>query len=130
MAEILGYPLGVCQTHGPKLAINGLPTCIKCKAKEDNANRVMLISKTEDPGEDYFKGQGTTAKVAVEGQKVAASQPVARKGMQHAYTLESGLQEILDILAYIPMPTSMKQYKLLLSIKQKIQQAQQEGQNG
>jgi hypothetical protein len=133
MAEIMGYPLGVCANHGPKLAVNGVPTCIKCKAKEDNAGRVMVINKVEDPGEDYFKNGKVNPQVAQEGvglAKLAAPQMQIRQTRPAVYTLQSGLQEILDILTYIPMPSSMKQYKLLLSIKQKIEQAQQEGQNG
>lgn len=130
MAEIMGYPLGVCQIHGPKLAVNGIPTCIKCKAKEDNAGRVMRIQNMPDPGEEYFKGGKANPQAAQEGAKVAAPQIAIRQTRPAVYTLESGLQEILDILTYIPMPSSMKQYKLLLGIKEKIQQAQQEGQNG
>lgn len=131
MAEVLGYPLGVCQVHGPKLAVNGIPTCIKCKAKEDNAGRVLVINKVEDPGEDYFKNGKVNPQVIVaDPQKGATSQMTIRQTRPAVFTLESGLQEILDILTVIPMPTSMKQYKLLLSIKQKIQQAQEEGQNG
>lgn len=130
MAEILGYPLGVCQTHGPKLAVNGIPTCIKCKAKEDNAGRVMVIQKVEDPGEEYFNGGRAVAQQAGEVAKVAAPRPVVKTTEQVPYSLEAGLQDILNILEHIPMPKNMKQYKLLLGIKQKIEQAQQEGQNG
>ena len=134
MAEIMGYPLGVCATHGPKLAVNGIPTCIKCKAKEDNVGRVMRIQNMPDPGEEYFKGGKVAPQAIPEGRvseaKMAAPQIAIRQTRPAVYTLESGLQEILDILTYIPMPSSMKQYKLLLSIKEKIQAAQQEGQNG
>jgi hypothetical protein len=121
MAEIMGYPLGMCESHGPKLAVNGVPTCIKCKAKEDNANRVMVVSKVQDPGEEYFKSGKVNPQVAVAQSKVAVVTQSA------GYTLESGLQEILNVLAQIPMPSSMKQYKLLLHVKQKIEAAIQEG---
>lgn len=134
MVDILGYPLGICQVHGPKLAVNGVPTCIRCKANEDNAGRVMVINKLEDPGEEFFKGGKANIQSGTVGvpqdAKMAAPQMAIRQTRPAVYTLESGLQEILDILTYIPMPSSMKQYKLLLSIKQKIEQAQQEGQNG
>lgn len=126
MAEIMGYPLGVCQLHGPKLSVNGVTTCIKCKAKEDNANRVMLVSKVEDPGEDYFKGGKANPQAEA---KVVAFQPKSRETSPANYTLETGLQEILSILSIIPMPSSMKQYKLLMTVKQKIESALQEGQN-
>jgi len=125
MAEIMGYPLGVCELHGPKLSVNGVTTCIKCKAKEDNANRVMIVSKVEDPGEEYFKSGKANPQA-----KVEVFQTKARETSPASYTLETGLQEILSILAIIPMPTSMKQYKLLMSVKQKIESALQEGQNG
>lgn len=131
MAEIMGYPLGICQLHGPKLAVNGIPTCIKCQAKEDNANRVLVVSKVEDPGEDYFKNGKVNPQMAQPGvadmAKKAIPQPQLQQTNQVAYSFEAGLQDILNILAHIPMPSSMKQYKLLLSIKQKIEQVQQEG---
>lgn len=122
MAEILGYPLGVCATHGPKLAVNGVPVCIKCKAKEDNADRVMVVSSVQDPGEDYFKSGKVNPQVVAAQPKAVVSQAKTT-----GYTLESGLQEILNVLAQIPMPSSMKQYKLLLHVKQKIESAIQEG---
>ena len=126
MVEVMGYPLGICQIHGPKLAVNGVPTCIKCQAKQDNADRVLVVSTTEDPGEEYFNGGKAVPQVAQEGVKVAAKVQTL-KGQSHAHTLESGLQEILSILAVIPMPSSMKQYKLLMAVKQKIESALQEG---
>lgn len=130
MIDEMSFPLGTCPTHGPKLAVNGVPTCIRCKAQEDNAGRVMLVSKVEDPGEEYFKGGKAQALAIGSGGKVVAVQPKLRETTPASYTLETGLQEILSILAVIPMPTSMKQYKLLMSVKQKIESALQEGQNG
>lgn len=130
MADILGYPLGVCHIHGPKLAVNGIPTCIKCKANEDNAGRVMVIQKVEDPGEAYFNKDKTLVQDGTAAGVAKMAVPQIRQTRPAVYTLESGLQEILDILTYIPMPSSMKQYKLLSGIRQKIEQAQQEGQNG
>lgn len=130
MAEVMGYPLGICEIHGPKLAVNGIPTCIKCQAKADNANRTMIVSKVEDPGEEYFKNGKVETQVTqpnVVKSQVALSSDMMPKT---AYTLESGLQEILAILAVIPMPSSMKQYKLLMAVKHKIESALQEGQNG
>lgn len=125
MAEVMGYPLGVCPQHGPKLAVNGTPTCIKCKAKEDNANRTLVVSTVEDPGEAYFNKGGAGAPAAAK-----SVESKAKALPEHSMTMSEGLNEILGILSRIPMPSSMKQYKLLMNVKQKIESALQEEQNG
>lgn len=124
MIQEMTFPLGVCPTHGPKLAVNGVPTCIKCKAKEDNAGRVLQMVQVEDPGEAYFKGQGLVGKA--EAPKPVVSTKTTQE-TSAVYDMQTGLQDILNILARIPMPTSMKQYKLLMNVKQKIETALQEG---
>lgn len=124
MAEIMGFPLGVCPTHGPKLSVNGVPTCIKCQADEANKDRVLVINDAQDPGAVFFeKGVTNVPKPS----SVAVLQKPVAKTVLPGIGYETGLQQILGILAVIPMPSSMKQYKLLMSVKQKIESALQEG---
>jgi|WetSurMetagenome_2_1015567.scaffolds.fasta_scaffold1614589_1 hypothetical protein len=124
MAEIMGFPLGICEKHGPKLTVNGVPKCIRCEADIANAGRVLVVNDVKDPGVEAFNEKGQVIKAA---QTIdhTVKQTVKSTGTQ--YTLESGLNEILSILSVIPMPSSMKQYKLLMSVKQKIESALQEG---
>jgi hypothetical protein len=125
MAEIMGFPLGMCPTHGPKLAVNGVPTCIKCQADEANKDRVLVVNEGKDPGPDAFGSNGQLLKAGTPPSDRIMKPVVKVVGTPHTY--EGGLQEILTILSCIPMPSSMKQYKLLMSVKQKIESALQEG---
>jgi len=120
----MGFPLGICEKHGPKLTVNGVPKCIRCEADIANAGRVLVVNDVKDPGVEAFNEKGQVIKAA---QTIdhTVKQTVKSTGTQ--YTLESGLNEILSILSVIPMPSSMKQYKLLMSVKQKIESALQEG---
>jgi hypothetical protein len=125
MAEIMNFPLGVCEKHGPKLTVNGVPKCIKCEADITNAGRVLVVNDVQDPGPEAFNSSGHVIKSGVPPIDKIVKPIVKSIGTTH--TLESGLTEILSILSSIPMPTSMKQYKLLMSVKQKIESALQEG---
>lgn len=109
------YPMGACPKHGPLLSVNGKAQCIPCVA-DANKPALVLVNGAEDPGAEFFqKGAGKAQHTAL--PQTLAAQP----------SYDEGLQEILGILSRIPMPASMKQYKLLMSVKQKIESALQEG---
>ncbi len=119
------FPQGICPQHGPLLSVNGEVKCIKCEAIETNKGRVSVVNTTPDP-----KGALSIDGKIVKGIKVGTDTVLTKtdvKAVQIPYTLESGLKEILSILSYIPMPKSMKQYKLLMAVKQKIEAALLEG---
>ena len=107
------YPMGVCSKHGPLLSVNGKAQCIPCVA-DANRPKEILINDVEDPGAEKLAelARKSTAKV---------------QAPSSVYDMQAGLQDILNTLSRIPMPTSMKQYKLLMKVKQLIESALQEG---
>lgn len=114
------FPQGHCPQHGPLLSVNGVPRCVRCDANEANKGRVALVNTLPDPGEGI---NSVGAVVGPVSSAVAVMQKQAVKATSTSISYESGLQDILSILAGIPMPSSMKRYKLLMSVKQKIETA-------
>jgi len=123
--EVLEFPNGICNRHGAKIAVNGIPTCIKCQADAERANRPAGPTVTvEDPGHEAM----SDIKVVPQPTAVSAPAVVAKKGQ--ALTMNEGLNLIKDLLTKLPMPSNMKQFKTIKKIDELVAKALSEAENG
>lgn len=116
--------LGQCPIHHiDKMSVgssdmDAVPICIKCKADaEPKTGRTQIV---EDPGEGFFQGKGTNAKVHVVDTSVNSSgvgkmavTAVAGTPQLNRAPLETYISQALQILSNAPMPKDLKQFKSL-----------------
>lgn len=133
LSGVMGLPNGVCNLHGERINVNGVPRCLRC---EKEASQAPILSEkptdprfrlapnangpdplkalAQDPGHDAMKGL-VPGKVAQEmlaketfSEKTPAPEtyrPLAEK------SLEGCIREVLSILNACPMPKDLKQFK-------------------
>jgi hypothetical protein len=117
--EVLEFPNGVCQKHGPKLNVNGISQCVKCVADAERALRAPApVVAVDDPGHDAMGHISPDSRVKAQ-PGTAVSQ---NTGKVVASNL-NGLTAIREAIYRLPMPKSLKQYKRFLKIQQLIDQA-------
>lgn len=115
---ILGLPLGICQRHNAsKIAINGVPTCLRCMEETNKAQAVPAgINNIEDPGHDGMKGLPTIKPIkgiAPEDEDAQAPQVVQGLRRAEQKTVSPGLPGIIEQLKTLPMPASIKNFKAI-----------------
>lgn len=125
--QSIGSQAGFCQKHQMDKMFVGNenatePTCIRCDADSRPKEGRTVIA--EDPGEDFFKGKGTTAKITVVdathggtavGFKPA---PVAKFG---GATLEEIVANAVLNLNGLPMPKDIREFKKIQKVIKTLQ---------
>lgn len=121
----IGSAAGYCQIHQMDKMFVGLedatePTCVRCVA--DARPKTGRTVVAEDPGEDYFKGKGTNAKVTVldpthGGIGKAAVTPIKFGGA----TLEEIVSNAVLNLNTLPMPKDIKEFKKVQKVIKTLQ---------
>lgn len=121
--EVIEYPNGVCPKHGPRLAVNGIPQCVKCVAEAERATRAPRpVVNVKDPGHEAMSGIGGGA--SAKDLTRPGEAPVVHKGQQSISKGQPvGLLAIREAIYSLPMPKSLKQYKRFQKIQQLIDQA-------
>jgi len=110
--QSIGSAAGFCTIHQmDKMFIGNAnatePTCIRCVADARPKQGRTVIA--EDPGENYFKGKGTVAKVTMlDGTKSVMKVSGA--------TLEEIVVDALLNLSKLPMPKDVKEFKKIQKI--------------
>lgn len=120
---------GYCDTHKMAKMFVGTddatePTCVRCVAdSKPKEGRTQIV---EDPGEDYFSGKGSNAKITVldkthgagigVAEVVKLHQRVAEINMNQHAPLEAYVKQALEILTHAPMPHDIKQFKNLQKV--------------
>lgn len=113
--------LGICPIHRIDLMAIGMddtnltPTCIKCKSdSEPKSGRVQTV---EDPGEEFFKGKGSNAKITVlENAHGTKSAVVGHPAFSEAPRLEDIVGVAVANLKRLPMPEDIKQFKAVQKV--------------
>lgn len=111
--ELMTPMAGYCTVHKIDKMFVGLedatePTCVKCVAAA--TPKLGRTQTVEDPGEDYFKGKGSDAKITVLDPthggivKQHVSQPELNR-------LEDVVGIAVAQLKRLPMPEDIKQFK-------------------
>lgn len=114
--------LGICPIHRIDLMAIGMddtnltPTCIKCKADgEPKSGRIQTV---EDPGEDFFKGRGSNAKITIHEEAHGAKS--AAIGYPAFSSEAPRLEDIVGVavanLKRLPMPEDIKQFKAVQKV--------------
>lgn len=123
--EVLEFPNGICDRHGPKLSVNGIPCCVKCVAEAERAQRAPgPVVTVEDPGHDAMERIVPDGKHAPRPGSVVSNGSVAQAAPSVAHQLGA----ICAAIYGLPMPKSLKQYKRFQKIQALIAQALQEEQ--
>lgn len=123
---ILGYPNGMCATHGPKISINGVSQCLKCMSLEAKANaRPAGVVTVEDPGDEAMarinklppreqSDQVPVAKPVVAAPKLSAGASVP---------FDAYIDQAIEYLRKAPMPGDLKQFKAVQKAIQQLEKA-------
>jgi hypothetical protein len=123
----IGSAAGYCQIHKMDKMFVGLedatePTCVRCVA--DSTPKIGRTVVAEDPGEDYFKGKGTNAKITtLTPTHGGIGQAVVK---QPAYQIEPvRLEDIVGVavsqLKRLPMPEDVREFKKVQKIIKTLQ---------
>lgn len=122
----IGSAAGYCQVHKMDKMFVGLedatePTCVRCVA--DATPKLGRTVVAEDPGEDYFKGKGTNAKIttldATHGVKVPLmGSAVVKFG---GATLEEIVANAVLNLNGLPMPKDIREFKKIQKVIKTLQ---------
>lgn len=118
---------GFCQIHKMAKMFVGTedatePTCVRCVAdSKPKEGRTQIV---EDPGEDFFQGKGSNAKITILDKEHGASgigitavkQAIPRVNMNEHAPLEAYVKQALEILTHAPMPHDIKQFKNLQKV--------------
>lgn len=126
--EVLEFPNGICQKHGPKLNVNGIAQCVKCVADAERAQRAPRpVVAVDDPGHDAMANI-VPAKTAAGVEKLSTV-PLQAGSAKYAVapvSVPSNLVAIREAIYRLSMPKSLKQYKRFQKIQQLIDQAVEE----
>lgn len=99
---------GICTIHQvEKLFVNDVPTCVKCKAA--GTPKLGVTQQVEDPGDAFFAGQPSTAKIITSPTAPAGAVAPVVKGN----SLEAHINHAISWLTSAPMPKDIKQFKSL-----------------
>jgi len=87
------------------------PTCIRCDADSRPKEGRTVIA--EDPGEEFFHGKGTTAKITVVDATHGAKVPLIGSAVVKygGATLEEIVANAVLNLSGLPMPKDIKEFK-------------------
>lgn len=126
--QSIGSAAGFCQKHQMDKMFVGSqdatePTCIKCDAEaQPKLGRTQMV---EDPGEEYFNGKGTNAKITVldpsHGGKAAiplVGSAVVKFG---GATLEEIVANAVLNLNGLPMPKDIREFKKIQKVIKTLQ---------
>lgn len=113
--QSIGSQAGFCQKHQMDKMFVGNenatePTCIRCDADARPKEGRTVIA--EDPGDGFFNGRGTNAKITVVDPDAAI--PVhspAKDILAPANKLEDVVAAAVAQLKRLPMPEDIKQFK-------------------
>lgn len=119
--QSIGSAAGFCQKHQMDKMFVGLedatePTCIKCTA--DSTPKLGRTQTVGDPGEEYFKGKGTTAKVTMLDTTHGAKVPPVKFGVA---TLEEIVANAVLNLNGLPMPKDIREFKKIQKVIKTLQ---------
>lgn len=109
----IGSAAGFCEKHNMDKMFVGLEdateaTCVKCVA--DATPKLGRTQIVEDPGEEYFQGKGTNAKIMnVPANSIPQKSTIMVVGQQASFS--EGVENALKILGSLPMPKDLKQFK-------------------
>lgn len=117
----IGSTAGFCQKHqmdkmfvGNETAVE--PTCIRCDA--DATPKLGRTVIAEDPGEDFFRGKGTTAKITTLDTTHGVGAAVVKQPVFQGEPTR--LEDIVGIavaqLKRLPMPEDIKQFKTVQKV--------------
>lgn len=122
--QSIGSQAGFCQKHQMDKMFVGNenatePICIRCDADSRPKEGRTVIA--EDPGEDFFKGKGTTAKITTldpsHGGKVGIT-PIAKFG---GATLQEIVANAVLNLNGLPMPKDIREFKKIQKVIKTLQ---------
>lgn len=124
--QSIGSAAGFCQKHQMDKMFVGSqdatePTCIKCDAEaRPKLGRTQVV---EDPGEEYFQGKGTSAKIttldAPHGGKIPlVGSAVVKFG---GATLEEIIANAVLNLNGLPMPKDIREFKKIQKVIKTLQ---------
>jgi len=123
----IGSAAGYCQIHKMDKMFVGLedatePTCVRCVA--DATPKLGRTVVAEDPGEDFFKGKGTNAKITVldevHGGKVGIAHRRAVEA-QAGLSLGEIVEHAIAELNNLPMPKDIKEFKKVQKVIKTLQ---------
>lgn len=137
--QSIGSQAGFCQKHQMDKIFVGNenatePTCIRCDADSRPKEGRTVIA--EDPGEDFFKGKGTTAKITVLDPSHGGNPGVAEVVKAHVAIAKFGGATLEEIVANavlnlngLPMPKDIREFKKIQKVIKTLQTLV-ENQNG
>jgi len=127
--QSIGSQAGFCTKHQMDKMFVGNenstePTCIRCDADSRPKEGRTVIA--EDPGEDFFRGKGTTAKITTldptSGAKLGIAEamkvPVQKFG---GATLEEIVANAVLNLNGLPMPKDIREFKKIQKVIKTLQ---------
>lgn len=136
---MLTSALGYCNIHNiAKMSVgsndfDGQAVCVKCQADaRPKEGRTQVV---EDPGEEFFQGKGSKAKVTIIDAQYNPTAKSVASGIGRAVVASAGLtlEEIVERavseLGNLPMPKDIKQFKKVQKVIKTLQSLV-ESQNG
>lgn len=134
----IGSMAGYCTIHKIDKMFVGVedstePTCVRCVA--DAKPKMGRTQTVEDPGEQFFHGKGSTAKVTLlehvpTSATDTASLPAAPMlDTRYSYTMKDVVDIAVAQLRKLPMPEDIKEFKRVQKVIKTLQSLV-ENQNG
>ena len=124
--QSIGSQAGFCQKHQMDKMFVGNenatePTCIRCDA--DSRPKEGRTVVAEDPGEDFFRGKGTTAKITVVDATHGAKLPLVGSAVVKfgGATLEEIVANAVLNLNGLPMPKDIREFKKIQKVIKTLQ---------
>jgi len=134
----IGSAAGYCTKHKMDKMFVGTqdatePTCVRCVA--DATPKMGRTQVVEDPGEEFFKGKGSTAQISITppgvAEVVAVEKALAAPMLEtrYSYVLKDVVEIAVAQLRKLPMPEDVKEFKRIQKAI-KLLQSLVENQNG
>ena len=122
----IGSAAGYCQVHQMDKMFVGLEdateaTCVRCVADAKPKTGRTVIA--EDPGEDYFKGKGTNAKITTLEPTHGGKVPTLGSAVMKfgGATLEEIVANAVLNLNGLPMPKDIREFKKIQKVIKTLQ---------